>query len=84
VVVRAPGTNAVNPLFLSVLPDFAAVGDDPNERGQAVTMAADTLEPLAGAKTNLQKGVLNDALRAFCDAGRQRLEGDDGAPRGVS
>lgn len=69
VIVWTPGINAGNPLFLSVLPDFAAVGDDPDERGQAVTMAADTLGPLAGAKTNLQKGVLNDALRAFAMQG---------------
>jgi hypothetical protein len=73
VVVWTPGIHAGNPLFLSVLPDFAAVGDDPDERAQAVTMAADTLGPLAGAKTNLQKGVLADALRAFATGGaRQR------------
>jgi hypothetical protein len=52
-----------------VLPDFVAIGEDPDERAQAVTMAADTLGPLAGAKTNLQKGVLNDALRAFARQG---------------
>jgi hypothetical protein len=69
VVVWTPGIHAGNPLFLSVLPDFAAVGDDPDERSHAVTMAADTLEPLAGAKTNLQKGVLADALRAFATRG---------------
>jgi hypothetical protein len=69
VVVWTPGIHAGNPLFLSVLPDFAAVSDDPDERGQAVTMAADTLGPLAGAKTNLQRGVLNDALRAFATQG---------------
>jgi hypothetical protein len=71
VVVWTPGVHAGNPLFLSVLPDFAAVGDDPDERAQAVTMAADTLGPLAGAKTNLQKGVLADALRAFANKGRR-------------
>jgi hypothetical protein len=69
VVVWTPGVHAGNPLFLSVLPDFAAVGDDPDERSQAVSMAADTLGPLAGAKTNLQKGVLADALRAFATSG---------------
>jgi hypothetical protein len=69
VIVWTPGVHAGNPLFLSVLPDFAAVGDDPDERAQAVTMAADTLGPLAGAKTNLQKGVLADALRAFANKG---------------
>jgi hypothetical protein len=69
VVVWTPGIHAGNPLFLSVLPDFAAVGDDPDERAQAVTMAADTLGPLAGARTNLQKGVLADAIRAFATGG---------------
>jgi hypothetical protein len=69
VIVWTPGVHAGNPLFLSVLPDFAAVGEDPDERAQAVTMAADTLGPLVGAKTNLQKGVLADALRAFAARG---------------
>jgi len=74
VVVWTPGIQAGNPLFLSVLPDFAAVGDDPDERAQAVIMAADTLGPLAGAKTNLQKGVLADALRAFATGGGSDLK----------
>jgi hypothetical protein len=69
VIVWTPGIHAGNPLFLSVLPDFAAVGDDIDERAQAVTMATDTLGPLAGAKSNLQKGVLADALRAFATGG---------------
>jgi hypothetical protein len=69
VVVWTPGVHAGNPLFLSVLPDFAAIGDDPDERSQAVTMAADTLGPLAGAKSNLQRGVLADALREFANKG---------------
>ena len=69
VVVWTPGIAAGNPLFLSVLPDFAALGDDPDEKAQAVAMAADTLGPLAGAKSNLQKGVLADALRAFAGSG---------------
>jgi hypothetical protein len=30
-------------------------------------MAADTLGPLAGARTTLAKGVLADALRFFAD-----------------
>ena len=69
VVIWTPGIYAGNPLFLSVLPDFAALGDDRDERAQAVTMAADTLGPLADAKTNLKKGVLSDALRAFAIKG---------------
>jgi DNA helicase HerA-like ATPase len=69
VVVWTPGIMAGNPLFLAVLPDFAAVGDDPDERSQAVVMAAETLGPLAGAKTTLAKGVLADALRRFASTG---------------
>jgi hypothetical protein len=56
-----------------VLPDFAAIGDDPDERSQAVAMAADTLGPLVGARSNLQKGVLADALRAFASRGGGNL-----------
>ncbi len=74
VVVWTPGIHAGNPLFLSVLPDFAAVGDDPDERAQAVTMAVDTLGPLAGAKTNLARGVLSDALRHFAANGGGTLK----------
>ena len=74
VVVWTPGIHAGNPLFLSVLPDFAAVGDDPDERAQAVTMAVDTLGPLAGAKTNLARGVLSDALRHFAAIGGGTLK----------
>jgi hypothetical protein len=73
VVVWTPGIQAGNPLFLPVLPDFAAIGDDPDERAQAVAMAADTLGPLVGAKSNLQKGVLADALRAFASGGGGNL-----------
>lgn len=69
VVVWTPGIHAGNPLFLSVLPDFAALGDDIDEREQAVAMAADTLGPLAGAKTNIPRGVLADALRCFAARG---------------
>ena len=69
-----PGIQAGNPLFLSVLPDFTAIGDDPDERAQAVTMATETLGPLAGAKTTLQKGVLADVLRAFAGKGGGDLD----------
>jgi hypothetical protein len=69
VVIWTPGIHGGNPLFFSVLPDFAAIGNDPDERAQAVMMASDTLGPLSGAKSNLQKGVLADALRAFASRG---------------
>jgi hypothetical protein len=69
VVVWTPGVHAGNPLFLPVLPDFASLGDDKDERQQAVEMAAETLGPLAGAKNALQRGVLVEALRHFASHG---------------
>jgi DNA helicase HerA-like ATPase len=69
VVVWTPGIHAGNPLFLSVLPDFESLGDDKDERQQAVDMAAETLGPLAGAKNALQRGVLVEALRHFANGG---------------
>lgn len=69
VVVWTPGVHAGNPLFLSVLPDFAELGEDRDERQQAIEMAAETLGPLAGAKTNLLRGVLAGALQHFSERG---------------
>ncbi|KQP27475.1 AAA family ATPase [Methylobacterium sp. Leaf100] len=69
VIVWTPGVHAGNPLFLSVLPDFAEVGGDRDERQQAIEMAVETLGPLAGAKNRLQLGVLADALRRFAEGG---------------
>ena len=69
VVVWTPGARAGNPLFLSVLPDFSAVRDDPDERDAAVEMAAEALAPLSGAKKDTQRGVLYGALRAFAMRG---------------
>jgi hypothetical protein len=69
VVVWTPGIHAGNPLFLSVLPDFGSLGDDKDERQQAVDMAAETLGPLAGAKNALQRGVLVETLRHFANGG---------------
>ncbi|KQT57618.1 AAA family ATPase [Methylobacterium sp. Leaf456] len=74
VVVWTPGLHAGNPLFLSSLPDFSEVGEDRDERQQAIEMAAETLGPLAGAKTNLQRGVLADTLRHFARAGGRNLD----------
>ncbi len=69
VVVWTPGARAGNPLFLSVLPDFAALRDDADERDAAVEMAAEALGPLSGAKTQTQRGVLYGALHAFARRG---------------
>jgi DNA helicase HerA-like ATPase len=73
VVVWTPGVHAGNPLFLPAMPDFASVGDDRDERQQAVEMAAETLGPLAGAKNALQRGVLVEALRHFASSGEGGL-----------
>ncbi|WP_322516385.1 DUF87 domain-containing protein [Rhodopseudomonas palustris] len=69
VVVWTPGVHGGNPLFLPVMPDFAGLGDDKDERQQATEMAAETLGPLAGAKTALQRGVLVETLRHFAAGG---------------
>jgi hypothetical protein len=69
VVVWTPGIYAGRPLFLPVMPDFAGLGDDKDERQQAVDMAAETLAPLAGVKNQLQRGVLVEALRHFANSG---------------
>ena len=75
VVVWTPGARAGNPLFLSALPDFASVKDDRDECEAAVAMAVETLGPLAGAKSNILKGVLSDALRAFAARGGAATSG---------
>lgn len=73
VVVWTPGVHAGNPLFLSVLPDFSELGTDRDERQQAIEMAAETLGPLAGARTTLLRGVLAGALQHFAERGGGKL-----------
>ncbi|GJE61008.1 helicase HerA domain-containing protein [Methylobacterium trifolii] len=73
VAVWTPGVHAGNPLFLSVLPDFTELSGDRDERQQAIEMAAETLGPLAGAKTNLLRGVLAGALQHFANRGGGKL-----------
>lgn len=73
VVVWTPGLTSGRPLTLSVLPDFAALGDDPDERAKAVEMAKATLLPFIGTD-KLKAGVLADALRNFADKGGGRLD----------
>lgn len=79
VLVWTPGLSGGRPLQLSVLPDFSALGDDPDERAQAVEMARATLLPFLGAnprteKGKLKAGVLADALRGFASLGGKSLE----------
>src|SRR5690606_17512903 len=78
VMVWTPGLNAGRPMALALLPDFAAVGDDVDERNQAVEMARATLTPFIGAgrgaNATLKEGVLADALRRFARQGGGPLE----------
>jgi hypothetical protein len=68
VVIWTPGINSGRPISLALLPDFAALGDDPDERDQAIEMARATLLPFIGATGaggKLKQGVLADALSRF-------------------
>ncbi|HEY0331645.1 MAG TPA: ATP-binding protein [Rhodopseudomonas sp.] len=72
VVIWTPGFNAGRPMSLALLPDFAALNGDEDERAQAIEMARATLSPYIGAKgasAKLKEGVLADALRSFAAQG---------------
>ncbi|MGI8570776.1 MAG: helicase HerA domain-containing protein [Methylocella sp.] len=43
VVIWTPGVRSGNPVSLNLLPNFAAIGEDPDEREQAVEMARATI-----------------------------------------
>jgi hypothetical protein len=77
VTIWTPGRNAGRPMSLALLPDFAGLGDDEDERGQAIEMARATLGPFIGAKgagAQLKEGVLADALRTFAREGGGDLD----------
>jgi hypothetical protein len=77
VAIWTPGRNAGRPMSLALLPDFAALGDDEDERGQAIQMARATLAPFIiakGASAQLREGVLADALRSFAREGGGDLD----------
>jgi len=68
VVIWTPGRSSGNPISLKLLPDFSAIGEDPDEVEQAVEMSRATLTPFiggTGAGANLKQGVLTAALRRF-------------------
>ncbi len=78
VVIWTPGLSGGRPLSLALLPDFAALGDDPDERAQATEMARATLTPFIGATgvgAKLKEGVLADALRRFARENGSTLTG---------
>jgi uncharacterized protein DUF87 len=77
VTIWTPGRNAGRPMSLALMPDFAGLGDDEDERAQAIEMARATLAPFIGAKganAQLKEGVLADALRTFAREGGGSLE----------
>lgn len=77
VVVWTPGRESGNPLNLALLPDFAAVGSDPDELTAAIDMARSSLEPIVapgrGQKGQVMRGVLAAALRYFAKTGGRTL-----------
>jgi uncharacterized protein DUF87 len=91
VVIWTPGRSGGRPVSLGLLPDFAALGDDPDERDQAIEMARATLAPFigaTGASAKLKEGVLADALRRFAREGggvlRQLIDLLSNLPDGIS
>jgi hypothetical protein len=77
VTIWTPGRNAGRPMSLALLPDFASLEEDEDERSQAIEMARATLAPFIGAKganAQLKEGVLADALRSFAQAGGGDLD----------
>jgi hypothetical protein len=80
VVVWTPGLQAGRPLSFQPLPDFAGVGDDPDDFNGAVEAAAATLEPRANItgranKANWSKAVLHEALTYYARRGKRNLDG---------
>ena len=64
-------------MSLALLPDFAALRQDADEREQAIEMARATLAPYLGTKgatAKLREGVLADTLRGFARAGGGGLD----------
>ncbi len=70
VIVWTPGRSNGNPLHLGLLPDFAAVAQDPDELTQTVAMTASTLAAMAGKKADDKaRAILDAALRLFAQQG---------------
>ncbi len=78
VVIWTPGLSGGRPLSLALLPDFAGLGGDLDERAQAIEMARATLTPFIGATgagAKLREGVLADSLRRFAREDGSTLSG---------
>lgn len=70
VIVWTPGRSNGNPLRLGVLPDFAAVSQEPDELKQTVAMTASALAAMAGKKADDKaRAILDATLRLFAQQG---------------
>ncbi|WP_438014771.1 hypothetical protein WMF18_28270 [Sorangium sp. So ce315] len=70
VIVWTPGRSSGNPLHLGLIPDFAAVAQDPDDLTQAIAMTASTLAAMAGKKADEKaRAILHAALRFFVQEG---------------
>ncbi|MGK3986490.1 hypothetical protein WME99_25820 [Sorangium sp. So ce136] len=70
VIVWTPGRSSGNPLHLGLIPDFAAVAQDPDDLTQTIAMTASTLAAMAGRKTDEKaRAILHSALRFFVQEG---------------
>lgn len=70
VIVWTPGRSNGNPLHLGLLPDFAAVAQEPDELTQTIAMTASTLATMAGKKADDKaRAILDAALRLFAQQG---------------
>ena len=84
VLVWTPGVHSGNPLFLSVLPDFAAVGDDLDERAQAVEHGRRHVGTPGGGEDQPAEGRARRRAPCIRDQGWRQSQGDDGASRRVT
>jgi hypothetical protein len=70
VIVWTPGRSNGNPLHLGLLPDFAAVAQEPDELTQTIAMTASTLAGMAGKRADDKaRAILDAALRLFAQQG---------------
>ncbi|WP_437924641.1 hypothetical protein WMF37_37310 [Sorangium sp. So ce291] len=70
VIVWTPGRSSGNPLHLGLIPDFAAVAQDPDELTQTIAMTASTLAAMSGRRTDEKaRAILDAALRLFAQQG---------------
>ncbi|MFJ1458096.1 ATP-binding protein [Nocardia sp. N2S4-5] len=77
VVVWTPGRESGQPIALNPLPDFAEVGDDPDELRTTVAAAVAGLAPKTGlsrAQAGRGQAVLTEALAHFAGQGGGQLE----------